>query len=114
MADYVYRGNQPWNPASLVKDAFHVEPVGRPLKPCGTDAAYRRHLNADEVPCDPCTEAHRARGKAYRPKPRELSPCGTYPAYSRHAKRGEPIDEACAQARRDYEKALKAKKAANK
>lgn len=30
----------------------------RPVKPCGTDAAYKRHLKNDEVPCGPCTDAH--------------------------------------------------------
>lgn len=30
------------------------------LKPCGTEAAYRRHLRAGEDPCDECREAHRS------------------------------------------------------
>lgn len=29
-------------------------------KPCGTDAAYKRHLYHREVPCDACHRAHRA------------------------------------------------------
>lgn len=29
------------------------------LQECGTFAAYRRHLKADETPCDPCKEAAR-------------------------------------------------------
>lgn len=28
------------------------------LKPCGTDAAYRRHLRKNEDPCEPCRRAH--------------------------------------------------------
>jgi hypothetical protein len=30
----------------------------RELKPCGTPAAYRRHLRNDEDPCDDCKQAH--------------------------------------------------------
>jgi hypothetical protein len=30
------------------------------VKPCGTEAAYRRHLRHGEVPCEPCRlEANR-------------------------------------------------------
>jgi len=29
------------------------------LQECGTFAAYRRHLKANEAPCDPCKEAAR-------------------------------------------------------
>lgn len=29
----------------------------RPLKPCGTDAAYQRHLRHGEQPCTACREA---------------------------------------------------------
>lgn len=31
----------------------------RALKPCGTYAAYRRHLRAKETPCEPCKQASR-------------------------------------------------------
>lgn len=30
----------------------------RRLKPCGTEAAYRRHKRHDEYPCIQCLEAH--------------------------------------------------------
>lgn len=30
----------------------------RPLAPCGSDAAYHRHLRHKETPCQPCKEAH--------------------------------------------------------
>lgn len=33
----------------------------RSLRPCGTLAAYRRHLRAAETPCGPCAEANRVR-----------------------------------------------------
>ena len=33
--------------------------VGRPQSPCGTNAAYYRHLRNRESPCDACRTAHR-------------------------------------------------------
>lgn len=30
----------------------------KPLKPCGTNAAYQRHRKKKEYPCTPCLEAH--------------------------------------------------------
>lgn len=30
------------------------------LQPCGTQAAYQRHIRARERPCGPCAEANRA------------------------------------------------------
>lgn len=32
---------------------------GRTLKPCGTPAAYRRHLHRGEIACDDCVTAAR-------------------------------------------------------
>ena len=32
------------------------------LAPCGTDAAYQRHMKHHETPCDACRLAHRAAG----------------------------------------------------
>jgi len=37
----------------------------RELKPCGTTAAYQRHLRHREVPCGPCVEARRRRHLDY-------------------------------------------------
>lgn len=34
--------------------------MARDLKPCGTFAAYQRHLRKKEPVCDPCAEAARA------------------------------------------------------
>jgi len=39
--------------------------VTRKLKPCGTLAAYKRHLRMGEKPCDACTSANTATRKAY-------------------------------------------------
>ena len=33
--------------------------MARTLQPCGTFAAYRRHLRAKETPCDACRQAAR-------------------------------------------------------
>ncbi len=35
--------------------------MGRDVKPCGTEAAHRRHLRHGEEPCAACKEAHRRR-----------------------------------------------------
>ena len=33
--------------------------AGKELKPCGTSAAYQRHLNRGEIPCEKCKKAAR-------------------------------------------------------
>jgi hypothetical protein len=86
------------------------------LRPCGTDAAYKRHFRLGEPPCDACRAAHAARCAAdyaarkrdraprepapREPAPREPAPCGTEAAARRHRRRGEPLDEACRRAAR--------------
>lgn len=37
----------------------------KPLKPCGTNAAYQRHRRKGEYPCTPCLEAHAAEQKSW-------------------------------------------------
>lgn len=39
--------------------------MSRTLAPCGTVAAYNRHLRRGETPCDACREANTARYQAY-------------------------------------------------
>jgi hypothetical protein len=42
-------------------------PNGRPpTEPCGTLAAYRRHLRHGEEACQPCKDANAARSREYR------------------------------------------------
>lgn len=72
------------------------------LQPCGTPAAYRRHLRRGEVACSACKKAHARQSlAAYRQRkqsvtpPRELVPCGTPAAYRRHLNRGEVTCRAC-------------------
>lgn len=38
----------------------------RELQPCGTYAAYQRHLLASEEPCEACKQAAREYRRAYR------------------------------------------------
>lgn len=93
----------------------------RERKPCGTRAAYQRHLTWGEEPCDACraannevARAERARNAAKRAKPpRELVPCGTPGAYYRHYDKGEKPCDVCREAenerRRDRRAAAGAK-----
>ncbi|WP_395109829.1 hypothetical protein [Actinomadura sp. SCN-SB] len=37
--------------------------MARDLKPCGTTAAYQRHLRRGETPCDACREASNAENR---------------------------------------------------
>lgn len=64
------------------------------LKPCGTPAAYRRHLRDGTTPCKACLEAEAARQRK-NPRPPQPMPCGTRAAYSRHLAHGERACEAC-------------------
>lgn len=80
----------------------------RPLKPCGTPAAYHRHLKRRQVPCEKCVEAIREAATRKRreqgiPERGPLKPCGTPAAYKRHIAHGQEPCEDCRQARRDYE-----------
>lgn len=75
------------------------------LQPCGTVAAFARHRNHGEEPCEPCKAARLAYDQARRanpPGPRVLAPCGTYAAYQRHRSNAEDPCEPCKQANRDY------------
>ena len=42
----------------------HGDAIRRPMQPCGTWAAYNRHLAAGEEPCEPCKEASREKDRA--------------------------------------------------
>ena len=48
-------GYEFWREAHL---EFEPPPLPRQLRPCGTQAAYQRHLRHREVPCDDCTRAN--------------------------------------------------------
>lgn len=38
----------------------------RDMKPCGTEAAYRRHRRRGEPACQPCRQAHAAYNLGHR------------------------------------------------
>lgn len=40
-----------------------VKPAPKDLQPCGTAAAYNRHLRNREKPCEPCAEASRVKNR---------------------------------------------------
>lgn len=80
-------------------------------KPCGTLAAYARHLRHREVPCDDCTranrEAKRRRGTA-TPSLRKPIKHGTPAGYRQHRYRGEQACDACLTAENDRRRAYQA------
>jgi hypothetical protein len=47
------------------------QPGKPPLKPCGTLAAYRRHLWRGEEPCQPCKDANAAEWRRRNRKDRQ-------------------------------------------
>jgi hypothetical protein len=69
--------------------------MARELQPCGTRAAYVRHLRHDEKPCAECRAANSGATQAFEPQP-----CGTAAAAKRHRKKGEPVCDACREAER--------------
>lgn len=83
----------------------------RRLHPCGTNAAYLRHIRHHEKPCAQCLDARRIhRRNTRKENPRTLTPCGTRSAYSRHRKRGEKACPACLAAQAEYSRKRRAKK----
>jgi hypothetical protein len=65
----------------------------RTLQPCGTVAAFQRHVRRRETPCEACREAKNQSQK--QSAPQHLVPCGTYGAWRRHLRRGEQPCKAC-------------------
>lgn len=69
-----------------------------PPTPCPSNAAYCRHIDHGEEPCEGCKQAHREYGAAHRPAPtRWLGPgeCGTMRGYRWHRKAGEEPCQDC-------------------
>lgn len=86
----------------------------RALKPCGTAAAYHRHLYHGEEPCAPCTEAWRlynlSRRGGYKPLP-GIQPCGTVAGRQRHQYYGEEPCAECKAAHAEGERERRAETA---
>ena len=77
----------------------------RLLKPCGTVAAYARHVRRGEPIDDACRDAARVYKQIRRTgsaEPRELQPCGTNAAYVRHLNHNEEPCAPCREAHRKY------------
>lgn len=64
----------------------------RNLQPCGTVAAFQRHVRRREIPCESCRQAKNESQHRHR---QELEPCGTYGAWRRHIRRREQPCRAC-------------------
>lgn len=63
----------------------------RQLKPCGTNAAYQRHIRKKEMPCLPCVDAH-AEDQANRDRKKRdgsMAPAG----YATHIERAGPFGD---------------------
>lgn len=76
----------------------------RELKPCGTPAAYARHLKLREEPCDACRAANtdaKRRGSTPTPRLRKPIDHGTPKGAKQHRYRREPLCPACREAQRD-------------
>lgn len=81
---------------------------GRPLAPCGTKAAYQRHMKRGEPIDELCMQVH-------KPKPKRTGrvpsrPCGTNSAAARHRRHGEEPCAACKAAEKEYARQLYLKK----
>lgn len=76
------------------------------MKPCGTIAAYARHIKNKEKPCEECAQASRDYQTTRRRDSgvREYfeAPCGTRSAYNRHLRRGEPTCQLCRDAQNKH------------
>lgn len=55
----------------------------RSLRPCGTPAAYRRHLRASEAPCGACAEANRVERSERRAAARRVAAEVSWERYRR-------------------------------
>lgn len=91
--------------------------MARELKPCGTYAAYHRHLRNREIPCEACYAAHASRERELRARrgyvrgPYARPGCGSYAGYQAHQRRGEVACEPCLEAARNYRRELRARRA---
>lgn len=75
-----YRGKQVWlgyhiDPLEALRvmndkraELKAADPTWNTLKPCGTHAAYHRHLRHNEKPCLPCVKAETAYVRSVRTK----------------------------------------------
>lgn len=84
----------------------------RRLKPCGTLAAYQRHLKDGEPACEACLAARAAYSRDYRAglvRAREPAQCGTLKGYYSHRNRKSQACRACLDAYAVYTKDRRAR-----
>lgn len=90
----------------------------RVLRPCGTLAAYSRHLRHGEIACDLCKRAVRGASRnhpsrAHR-KPKKSARCGTSSGFQRHKRLGESPCSDCREAFNSYRREKRTGSAAKK
>lgn len=123
MPGYQYRGKRGRTRAEILEDAEErwqekaheqyqadLPPAPkRPLKPCGTNAAYNRHIARNEDPCEPCKAAHRehAAGLRKQPRPRQAAQHGTPSGAVAHYRNKTALCEPCKKARNEYRNGFK-------
>lgn len=82
--------------------------MARRLQPCGTVAAYRRHLRHGEVPCRSCCDALALAQRERRGAPVRgrygVNGCGTNTGYHAHRRRGEAACRPCLDAMNAYQR----------
>lgn len=87
----------------------------RELKPCGTVAAYMRHIRHGELACNPCLEAMAEDSRKRRGyQPFHPVECGTNSGYVRHGQLGQTPCDACRKAHSQYGRDLRARAKARK
>lgn len=91
----------------LMVDLGLTQPArgGRPLAPCGTLAAYQRHMRKHEPIDDACRQANTDAKRKQTGAGKTLAPItnhGTTGGYKRHLYRGEKACSDCLRAEREY------------
>lgn len=61
---------------TFAPDPAPVQITARILQPCGTEAAYARHIRHRQTACDDCREAHRVAMSQYKRDRRTGNPRG--------------------------------------
>ena len=78
----------------------------KPPAPCGTTAAYDRHIRDREPIDDACREAHTEYRRKIRGRRPQSAKCGTRSGYQKHRRNGEQACDPCRQANADADRRL--------
>lgn len=79
----------------------------KPPAPCGTTAAYDRHIRDDEPIDDACRAAQTEYRRKLRNRQERATGCGTRSGYRVHRNNGEPACDACRKANADADRRLR-------